>query len=84
MGRLFICYLEGRVYSCKACKAHLAKVDELVSKVRDPCWVWGEGFRAQGLGHGRRRARPTFPKPAKLRALHEKFSVFTTNMACQE
>uniref|UniRef100_A0A7S0SU86 Protein yippee-like n=1 Tax=Mantoniella antarctica TaxID=81844 RepID=A0A7S0SU86_9CHLO len=32
MGRLFICYLEGRVYSCKACKAHLAKVDELVSK----------------------------------------------------
>ena len=32
MGRLFICYLEGRVYSCKSCKAHLAKVDELVSK----------------------------------------------------
>jgi len=33
MGRLFLCYLEGRVYSCKMCKSHLAKVDELVSKV---------------------------------------------------
>ena len=33
MGRLYISYLEGRVYSCKCCKAHLANIDELVSKV---------------------------------------------------
>jgi len=32
MGRLFTVYLDGRVYRCKVCKCHLAKVDELVSK----------------------------------------------------
>lgn len=33
MGRLFIEPLEGRVYCCGCCGAHLASVDELVSKV---------------------------------------------------
>ena len=33
MGRLFIEPLEGRVYCCGCCGAHLARVDELVSKV---------------------------------------------------
>ncbi|KAL0052288.1 hypothetical protein WJX82_011400 [Trebouxia sp. C0006] len=32
MGRLFIEPLEGRVYCCGCCGAHLASVDELVSK----------------------------------------------------
>lgn len=32
MGRLFVEVLDGRVYRCRACKAHLAKVEELVSK----------------------------------------------------
>ena len=34
MGRLFVETLEGHVYSCKACRMHLAHVEELVSKVR--------------------------------------------------
>jgi len=33
MGRIFTSHLEGRVYSCKFCKAHLASVEEVVSKV---------------------------------------------------
>ena len=33
MGRIFTSHLEGRVYSCKFCKAHLANVEEVVSKV---------------------------------------------------
>mmetsp|Transcript_14925 Transcript_14925/g.18021 ORF Transcript_14925/g.18021 Transcript_14925/m.18021 type:complete len:123 (-) Transcript_14925:527-895(-) len=32
MGRLFLEYLDGRVYSCVTCKSHLAQVDELISK----------------------------------------------------
>mmetsp|Transcript_12724 Transcript_12724/g.49590 ORF Transcript_12724/g.49590 Transcript_12724/m.49590 type:complete len:113 (-) Transcript_12724:734-1072(-) len=32
MGRIFTSHLEGRVYSCKFCKAHLASVEEVVSK----------------------------------------------------
>lgn len=34
MGRLFLEPLDGRVYSCGCCGAHLAKVDDLVSKVQ--------------------------------------------------
>ena len=33
MGRLFLEALEGRVYSCGQCGAHLAKAEELISKV---------------------------------------------------
>lgn len=32
MGRIFIEHLEGRVYSCKSCKKHLAKLDDVMSK----------------------------------------------------
>ncbi|KAL3140719.1 hypothetical protein ABBQ32_005274 [Trebouxia sp. C0010 RCD-2024] len=32
MGRLFLEPLDGRVYSCACCGAHLARVDDLVSK----------------------------------------------------
>ncbi|KAK8593218.1 hypothetical protein V6N13_043178 [Hibiscus sabdariffa] len=32
MGRLFVVNLEGKVYSCKHCKTHLALVDDIVSK----------------------------------------------------
>mmetsp|Transcript_17117 Transcript_17117/g.37222 ORF Transcript_17117/g.37222 Transcript_17117/m.37222 type:complete len:125 (-) Transcript_17117:423-797(-) len=32
MGRLFLQHLDGRAYSCRICKSHLALVDELVSK----------------------------------------------------
>ncbi|KAK3252404.1 hypothetical protein CYMTET_38295 [Cymbomonas tetramitiformis] len=32
MGRMFLEHLEGRVYSCRLCKSHLAQVDDLVSK----------------------------------------------------
>ena len=34
MGRLFVEWLEGKVYRCRSCKAHLAQADELVSKAR--------------------------------------------------
>lgn len=33
MGRLFVESLEGRIYSCKHCKTHLALYDDIVSKV---------------------------------------------------
>ena len=33
MGRLFLSYLDGRVYCCRLCKTHLARLDELISKV---------------------------------------------------
>eukprot|EP00854_Cymbomonas_tetramitiformis_P012268 gene12268-14489_t len=29
---MFLEHLEGRVYSCRLCKSHLAQVDDLVSK----------------------------------------------------
>mmetsp|Transcript_14354 Transcript_14354/g.62342 ORF Transcript_14354/g.62342 Transcript_14354/m.62342 type:complete len:152 (-) Transcript_14354:973-1428(-) len=32
MGRLFLSYLDGRVYCCRLCKTHLARLDELISK----------------------------------------------------
>ncbi|GLT51463.1 hypothetical protein SLA2020_248770 [Shorea laevis] len=32
MGRLFVVYLEGRIYSCKHCKTHLALDDDIISK----------------------------------------------------
>ncbi|XP_020571086.1 protein yippee-like [Phalaenopsis equestris] len=32
MGRLFLVTLEGKVYSCKHCQAHLALCDDIVSK----------------------------------------------------
>ncbi|CAM8910346.1 unnamed protein product [Rhodiola kirilowii] len=32
MGRVFVVHLEGRVYSCKFCKTHLASCDDIVSK----------------------------------------------------
>lgn len=34
MGRLFLVSLEGKIYSCKHCQAHLALVDDIVSRVR--------------------------------------------------
>ena len=33
MGRLFLEYLEGKVYACSTCGSHLASATELVSKV---------------------------------------------------
>lgn len=33
MGRLYLIQLDGRVYSCRYCRSHLAQCDELVSKV---------------------------------------------------
>jgi len=32
MGRLYLIQLDGRVYSCKFCRSHLAQGDELVSR----------------------------------------------------
>ncbi|GBG64474.1 hypothetical protein CBR_g45170 [Chara braunii] len=32
MGRLHVIQLEGRIYSCKQCRSHLANMDELISK----------------------------------------------------
>ncbi|KAJ0538535.1 putative Yippee domain-containing protein [Helianthus annuus] len=32
MGRLFLVTLEGKSYSCKHCKTHLALCDDVVSK----------------------------------------------------
>ncbi|KAK1299262.1 hypothetical protein QJS10_CPB14g01742 [Acorus calamus] len=32
MGKLFVVYLEGRIYSCKHCQTHLALYDDIVSK----------------------------------------------------
>ncbi|CAL9775338.1 unnamed protein product [Musa acuminata subsp. burmannicoides] len=32
MGRLFLVSLEGKIYSCKHCQAHLALVDDIVSR----------------------------------------------------
>ncbi|CAK9173566.1 unnamed protein product [Ilex paraguariensis] len=32
MGRLFVITLEGRIYSCKHCKTHLALGEDIVSK----------------------------------------------------
>ncbi|EPS67581.1 hypothetical protein M569_07194 [Genlisea aurea] len=40
MGRVFVTYLEGRKYSCKYCRTHLASADAVLSK----------GFQCQ---HGR-------------------------------
>ena len=34
MGRLFLEYLDGPCYRCRRCQAHLAKVKDLMSKVR--------------------------------------------------
>jgi hypothetical protein len=33
MGRVFVEHLSGKAYCCKYCHTHLAKVDELLSKV---------------------------------------------------
>lgn len=33
MGRVFVEHLTGKAYCCKYCRTHLAKVDELLSKV---------------------------------------------------
>ncbi|KAJ6322648.1 hypothetical protein OIU77_012482 [Salix suchowensis] len=33
MGRLFVVNLEGKFYSCKHCRTHLALYDDIVSKV---------------------------------------------------
>jgi hypothetical protein len=32
MGRLYLIQLDGRIYSCRHCRSHLAQCDELVSK----------------------------------------------------
>ncbi|KAH9702455.1 protein yippee-like [Citrus sinensis] len=33
MGRLFVVNLEGKIYSCKHCRTHLALCEDVVSKV---------------------------------------------------
>jgi hypothetical protein len=33
MGRVFVEHLSGKAYCCKYCHTHLAKVEELLSKV---------------------------------------------------
>jgi hypothetical protein len=33
MGRLYLIQLDGRFYSCRRCRSHLANCDELLSKV---------------------------------------------------
>ncbi|CAI0415813.1 unnamed protein product [Linum tenue] len=33
MGRLFVVNLEGKIYSCKHCRTHLALCEDIVSKV---------------------------------------------------
>ncbi|KAL2930987.1 hypothetical protein RDABS01_036397 [Bienertia sinuspersici] len=33
MGRLFMVNLEGKIYSCKHCRTHLALSEDVVSKV---------------------------------------------------
>jgi hypothetical protein len=33
MGRLYLIQLDGRIYSCKHCRSHLANSDELLSRV---------------------------------------------------
>lgn len=33
MGRLFVLSLEGKIYSCKHCRTHLALSEDIVSKV---------------------------------------------------
>lgn len=35
MGRLFVLSLEGKIYSCKHCRTHLALCEDIVSKVVD-------------------------------------------------
>ena len=45
MGRLFLVTLEGKTYSCKHCKAHLALCDDIVSKFSSNlsifiCYFW--------------------------------------------
>ncbi|KAL2317132.1 hypothetical protein Fmac_031008 [Flemingia macrophylla] len=32
MGRLFVVHLEGKIYSCKHCRTHLALYEDIVSK----------------------------------------------------
>ncbi|KAI5056564.1 hypothetical protein GOP47_0028382 [Adiantum capillus-veneris] len=32
MGRLFLVYLDGRIYSCRFCHSHLANFEDLVSR----------------------------------------------------
>ncbi|KAM7265707.1 hypothetical protein ACFE04_003390 [Oxalis oulophora] len=32
MGRLFVVDIEGKMYSCKHCKTHISRVDDIVSK----------------------------------------------------
>ena len=33
MGKLYLIQLDGRIYSCRCCRSHLAQCDELISKV---------------------------------------------------
>lgn len=33
MGRVFLIHLEGKIYSCKHCRTHLALCDDVVSRV---------------------------------------------------
>ena len=46
MGKLFLVQLDGRVYSCRICKTHLASIHQLLSKV----WcLWDFGSSYQEL-----------------------------------
>ncbi|KMT01121.1 hypothetical protein BVRB_9g223730 [Beta vulgaris subsp. vulgaris] len=41
MGRLFVVHLEGKSYSCKHCRTHLAVSEDIVSKMWKLFWlVW--------------------------------------------
>lgn len=60
MGRIFIEYLEGRSYSCRACGAQLALADALLSKV---------GLEASAGGHGSSRWRREVPRQQQANQL---------------
>lgn len=46
MGRVFVEHLSGKAYCCKYCRTHLAKVEELLSKVRSSTTCARCGFQA--------------------------------------
>ena len=37
MGKVFLVYLDGRIYSCRFCNSHLANMDDVVSRVCTFC-----------------------------------------------
>ncbi|KAJ6900176.1 LOW QUALITY PROTEIN: hypothetical protein NC652_026339 [Populus alba x Populus x berolinensis] len=55
MGRLFVESLEGRIYSCKHCRTHIALYDDIVSKSfhcrHGKAYLFKKFFLILGLGH---------------------------------